>query len=868
MSSLQNTAKTKIANALKSLQNMDTKTERSGQKGTEKNIGYSGASQDCVPLKDIVNGIYITDDNRYLAVVEILPTKYDLKSPQKQEYLLKVFGDLFRKKPYKWQMKTMNDIGTCKDLIKNIETNCPKQDDPNVRESMHAYIKFINSLIDRGSVVTRFFYIWEYHNTDLDKPTHEEKVQQMIEIRNEIVAGFNSVEDGNIALYHENESLFVTDFIYKFFNRRTYEIETLQERYNRMSADYERFNKKTGANKKLAYKDLVASKGIYFIDSNCMVMDGMYYSFIGIMGDSWPCDEAVPAGWLNTFSYGAMVDIDVIGKILPEAATKLLLSKYNDLTEERARSALNKGRKKGLTLADNFNNNKAVLNAMKKGEDLYDVAIILTVRASTKKLLKSYMRQIKKHLTNQCKMNIYDNMFYVEKYFSMVMPFLNFNDIFYELAHNTLTTDITSLYNLKTNTIYDPSGYVLGKVKNEIVCINNFNTQYFENANMLIFGTTGAGKTYTIESIGHRLYMQGIRCYFIIPKKGFQMKNSCTIVNGLFASIGPGSKFRINVMEIRSEGKLDESKVKDDTVINSKSLLAKQINDMIIWLNLNLDTSMTLKEYNRLNVILTDIYNDFGITDDNDSIFEDLKTKKLKKMPILGDLYDRIVNIPELSRIKDSLEIYIHGNCQNMNGQTNIDLENPYIIFDVDEDNIGERLLAAFLFPVYKFVYGIIKATSGMNDNVSTGMNSTSAFYSVSSAVFMDEVWKMMKNRQSAEQIQNMVKLIRGYGGATIISTQQVSDLLGEEMKEYGETLLACSAITLLKKIKPRDMPYIRENYSLTDEEAERVIHFKRQQGLLITNGDNMEITLNASPREYAAFNDGTDKRYGKQHIV
>lgn len=346
------------------------------------------------------------------------------------------------------------------------------------------------------------------------------------------------------------------------------------------------------------------------------------------------------------------------------------------------------------------------------------------------------------------------------------------------------------------------------------------------------------------------------------------MKNSCTIVNGLFASIGPGSKFRINVMEIRNEGKLDESKVKDDTVINSKSLLAKQINDMIIWLNLNLDTSMTLKEYNRLNVILTDIYNDFGITDDNDSIFEDLKTKKLKKMPILGDLYDRILNIPELSRIKDSLEIYIHGNCQNMNGQTNIDLENPYIIFDVDEDNIGERLLAAFLFPVYKFVYGIIKAISGMNDNVSIGMNSTSAFYSVSSAVFMDEVWKIMKNRQSAELIQNMVKLIRGYGGATIISTQQVSDLLGEEMKEYGETLLACSAITLLKKIKPRDMPYIRENYSLTDEEAERVIHFKRQQGLLITNGDNMEIILNASPREYAAFNDGTDKRYGKQHIV
>ncbi len=65
------------------------------------------------------------------------------------------------------------------------------------------------------------------------------------------------------------------------------------------------------------------------------------------MGDSWPCDEAVPAGWLNTFSYGAMVDIDVIGKILPEAwPTKLLLSKYNDLTEEKGQSALNKRKEK------------------------------------------------------------------------------------------------------------------------------------------------------------------------------------------------------------------------------------------------------------------------------------------------------------------------------------------------------------------------------------------------------------------------------------------------------------------------------------------------------------------------------------------
>lgn len=856
MTSLQNTAKIKLANTLKSLQQNSEKSKHE-KKTDQKNIGYSGATQDCVPLKDIVNGIYITEDNRYLSVVEILPTKYDLKSPEKQEYLLKVFGNLFQKKPYKWQLKIVNDIGTCRDLIYNIKTCCRHQEVASVRESMNAYISFINSLIDKGSIVTRYFYIWEYHDTEIGKTSHEDKIQQMIEIRNDIISGFNSIEDGNIALYHENESLFVTDFLYKFFNRRTYDAESLKERYSRISADYEDFNAATGSNKKMTYKDIVASKGIAFIDHDSMIMDGIYYSYIGIMGNSWPTD--VYAGWLNCISYGAMVDIDIIGKILPEKTTKIALEQYNNIVEQRAMSALKKGRKKGTLLADNFNNNRTVLEAMKRGEDLYDVAIILTVRASTKKLLKSYIRQIKKHMTNELKMDIYDSMYCVEKYFSMVMPFLTFNDIFYNLAHNTLSTDLACLYNLKTNTIYDPTGHVIGttglpgKAYKEIVCINNFNTQFFENANMLIFGTSGAGKTYTLESIGHRMYLHGVRCYYIIPKKGYQFKNSCDIVDGLYVPFGPGSKFRINPMAIRDEGQIDETKIKDDTVINNKSLLAKQINDMILWisLNLDLDSPLTHTEYNKLNIALTEVYMSFGITESNESIYKNIETRELKLMPIIGDLYDHIKEVPELSRISEALEIYVYGNCKNMNGQTNIDLTKDYIVFDVDEDNIGEKLLAAFLFLPFKFVYGEVKASPDR-----------------SSAVFFDEIWKMMKYRSCAEQVQNMVKLIRGYGGGTIISTQQVGDLLGDEMKEYGETLLACSAITLLKKIKPKDMPYIRENYSITDEEAEAILHFKRQQGMLITNGDNMQITLNASQREYQAFNDGTDAKYGKQKII
>lgn len=94
-----------------------------------------------------------------------------------------------------------------------------------------------------------------------------------------------------------------------------------------------------------------------------------------------------------------------------------------------------------------------------------------------------------------------------------------------------------------------------------IVSPNWFDTDMFINANMTIIGSSGSGKTFTEELIGRRMYLNGCRSYFIIPKKGLlDYYDGCANIGGTFISLAPGARDRINVMDIRPEGKAVDAK--------------------------------------------------------------------------------------------------------------------------------------------------------------------------------------------------------------------------------------------------------------------------------------------------------------------
>ena len=92
---------------------------------------------------------------------------------------------------------------------------------------------------------------------------------------------------------------------------------------------------------------------------------------------------------------------------------------------------------------------------------------------------------------------------------------------------------------------------------------------------MLIMGVAGAGKTFTEQLIGRRMFLNGTRCFFLIPKKGHEYLPGCESVDGTYIKLRPGSTDCINIMEIRPEGEIDRSVLNDDAIVSNDNLLAK-----------------------------------------------------------------------------------------------------------------------------------------------------------------------------------------------------------------------------------------------------------------------------------------------------
>lgn len=839
MSSLKNTAMKTVANNIKKIQQLNEKNNGEDKTQSEphefKGI-YHGATQEIVPVKNIKNGVIITDDGRYVWFLEVLPLNFYMKSIIEQKKILNSYGQLFTKGPVRCTAKIMSDIYNPNTLIYNAKKACKNQTDPKVNASLEDYIEFIKKLSETNSVTKRYFFIFEYSGSNGRSEKNEnEIISSMYEDRNHYA--FIIKNCGNACIIPENENLATAEFLYYFYNRKTSRKIPFAERYERILADYETYNEVTGKSKKPSYKDLIASKGTWFTNRNYIVVDGTYYTFIGVDGEYWP--SGVPGGWIDFFSYSSHVDIDIINKKLPQELTKATLKQYNKLTKRRVEGQESKRRyEKAQTTFNRHVNGQQIYNKMEQGQELYNSSIILTIRADTEWELGNIKRFIMRTFE---KFGVYfvESFIDCENWFKMTMPFLYVNEeIFSSLSHNVLSSQMESMYPYSSYEVNDPTGFVLGYLDNRsIYTLNNFNKNNFDNANILLLGKSGAGKTYTEQLMGGRMLMTGKRCFYIIPKKGYEYKKGCDNVGGSYIRFVPGVKNCINIMAIRPEGNIDFTMLDEDMTGIDKSLRAKKINSIIIWIQMLMgNDQMNTTEYNALSASLIRVYEKFGITDDNRTIYADIKKGILKEMPILGDLVKEISDNRKLERIYELLSEFIKGSCSNLNGQTNVDLDNEYIVFDVDEDIIGEKLLPSFMYMIFDFVYDEVKENPESYD-----------------AVFLDEVWKMMQSENGAKQVQNMIKLIRGYHGCTVIATQELEDFL-EKSAGFGRSVLNNSEITILLSMKEAEVDYVEGPLKLSAEEKSKIIGFSHGRGMIITSRDRSCINIESTVREDIAF--------------
>jgi hypothetical protein len=547
--------------------------------------------------------------------------------------------------------------------IASLREELEREDNPKCRELGEQYIKLIRDVGSREALTRRFFLIFQYEaQTGRGQAEYPEIYGAIQTVVQNARAYF--LQCGNSIVQSKDEDTFTAEVLYMFFNRKSCQTEPFSSRLDRIVVDTMTAKKKTiGIDlvPKIRAANFVAPRGIDFTHHNYIVMDGLYYSFIYIRKDGFP--NQVRAGWMSTLiNAGEGVDVDIH-----------LRRENRSRTLDKVAQRIRLNRTKLRSIQDTSTDYEELTGAIQAGyyikngisnnnEDLFYMSVFITVSAQTYEELV-WRRQQVSDLLKSMDIFVRDCAFQQEAALRSVMP-LNYIDSGLERKsqRNVLTSGAASAYMFTSFEMSDDNGVLLGinRHNNSLCVIDLFNTKINKNANVTLLGTSGSGKTFTMQTMALRMRMRGIQCYILAPLKGHEFKRACGAIGGEYIKISPGSSDCINVMEIRRTITPEMELIDEIDYQSSDSLLARKIQQLMIFFAL-LIPDMSNEEEQMLDEALIKTYSDFGITHDNETLYKN--SGQMKTMPILGDLHRHLEANTMTARLAAIVSRFI-GYCE------------------------------------------------------------------------------------------------------------------------------------------------------------------------------------------------------------
>ena len=794
--------------------------------------------QDFIPIKDINYGVIETTDGRYIKILEIEPINFMLRSSEEQFGIISSFASWLKISPMRLQFKSITRKADSDKHVAMVKKELEDEENEQCKHIGEGYLKLIKDVGSREALTRRFFLIFQYedmHRTDSDDIG---KIYGALQTAEHTARAY-FLQCGNSILQPKDPDEATAEILYMFFNRRSCVDEPFSSRVNRVVVDtMAAKNKIIGIDPVPHIKmvNFLAPRGISLKHSNYIVMDGLYYSFLYIKGDGYP--SAVRAGWMSSLiNAGEGIDVDVH-----------LRRENRSKTIDKVAQRIRLNRTKLRSMQDTSTDYEELTNSIQSGyfikngiannnEDLFYMSVFITISA------KSYDELMwrKQQMTDMLKsMDMFtsDCRFKQEAAFKSVMPFLSIVPFLEKKSQrNVLTSGAASTYMFTSFEMSDDTGVLLGvnRHNNSLCIVDLFNTKKNKNANLNLLGTSGAGKTFTMQLLALRMRMRGIQCYILAPIKGHEFRRACNHIGGQYIKLSPGSPHCINVMEIRHTLTPEMELIDELDYSEPTSMLAQKVQQLMIFFSL-LIPDMSNEEEQLLDEALIRTYADFGITHDNDSLYIDKEANPpvMKKMPILGDLHKNLLGNKMTERIAVIVSRFVTGSAQSFNQQTNVDLTNKYIVLDLSE-------LKGKLLPV-----GMMIALDYVWDNIKADITKKKA-------ILIDEIWQLIgvaSNKNAAEFCLTIFKTIRGFGGAAISATQDLSDFFSLEDGKYGRAIINNSKNKIILNLEPDEARYVQDVLKLTKTEIRSITRFERGEALVYSNNNKVPVVIKASKEE------------------
>ena len=788
---------------------------------------------DYLPIEKVENGIIYTKDHRFVKVVEVVPINFMLRSAREQRNIIYSFVSYLKISPIKLQIKVLTRRADINRHLDTVRQEMAHEENEQCRLMQEDYLNFVQQVGSREAVTRRFFLIFEYEPWANTRRSEQED-EAIQSLQSAVHTASNYLRQcGNEVVVHENEDEFTVDVFYNLLCRNESAVKPLSVRVQEVVTQY--LDKgREGEIDRIPAAEFAAPKSIDFTHGRYLCIDGLYYTYLLVPSDGYKTQ--VPAGWLSLIvNAGDGIDLDMFlsrqpkERIIQRVGQQLRInrSKIKDASDTNTDfDDIDGAIRSGYFLKEGLANN----------EDFYYLNLLITVTAPSVEDLEWKASEIKKLLLSQ-DMDVCTCHFREEQAFCSALPLVSMEKGLFERGkRNLLTGGAASCYPFTSFEMCDDNGILLGvnKYNSSLIIVDIFNSAIYKNANMAILGTSGAGKTFTMQLMALRMRRKNIPVFIIAPLKGHEFHRACANVGGEFIQISPASPHCINVMEIR---KVDRSvsELLDGPGIQLSELAAK-IQQLHIFFSL-LIPDMSHEERQLLDEALIRTYNSKGITHDNASLEDPANPGCYREMPVLGDLYEILKAAPETTRMAHILNRLVNGSASTFNKQTNVRLDNKYTVLDIS--SLTGDLLTVGMFVALDFVWDRAKADR-----------------TEEKAIFIDECWQLLSGagatgtRLAGDFVLEIFKTIRGFGGSAICASQDLNDFFNLDEGRFGKGIINNSKTKIILNLEDDEAERVQETLHLSDAETMEVTHFERGSGLISTNNNNIMVEFKASPLE------------------
>ncbi len=354
--------------------------------------------------------------------------------------------------------------------------------------------------------------------------------------------------------------------------------------------------------------------------------------------------------------------------------------------------------------------------------------------------------------------------------------------------------------------------YGINMHNNGLVIFDRFT---LENANMVVFAKSGAGKSFTVKLEALRSMMVGTEILIIDPENEYQ--KLCDAVGGAYIRLSLNSDVRINPFDLP---KVVDSEDANDA-LRANLVTLHGLFRLMLGSSSDGTSILTPNEEADLDQALIDTYARAGITND--------PLTHTSTPPTIINLFDTLLHMggtgPSLAQ---RLRKYTTGTFAGIfSQQSNIDINNQMVVFNIRD--LEDELRPVAMYIVLSHIWNITRANQKKR------------------LLLVDEAWQLMKYEDSANFLFSLAKRARKYYLGLTTITQDVEDFMSSKM---GRAIVANSSMQLLLKQSASAVDVLSDVFKLTDEERKRLSNFPVGQGLFFAGQNHVHIQVVASETE------------------